>query len=143
MRLFPKSFIVFLLLLPFLAGASEYSEGVKAKVLLQASTTGNGDPVTYFKTDQPEITVMAVDIAPGAETGWHIHTIPVYAYVVSGSLSVNIEGKKTLLFNAGDVIIEVVNVAHNGFNIGSEPVKLIVFYTGAKDTPLVFKTSAP
>jgi quercetin dioxygenase-like cupin family protein len=84
-----------------------------------------------------------VDIAPGAQTGWHSHSVPVYAYVISGCLDVNIEGNISRQFQAGDVIIEVVNTRHNGVNKGKTPVKLIVFYTGAKDIPNVLKTDAP
>ena len=31
---------------------------------------------------------------------------------------------------AGDVLAEVVNTLHNGRNVGTVPVKLVVFYTG-------------
>jgi len=123
--------------------ASEYHSGVQAKVLLKTSTTSNGDPIAYLKTEQPEITVMAVTIAPGAETGWHSHPVPVYAYVTSGSLTVHIDGKSSRTFNAGEAIVEVVNVRHNGINTGSIPAQLIVFYAGAKNTPNVITASAP
>jgi len=36
-------------------------------------------------------------------------------------------------------IIEVVNTVHNGKNMGTEPVKLAVFYLGAEGTPNVIK----
>jgi len=143
MRLYKFCLIICLILVPFSVNAGEYAGGVQAKVLLKTSTTGNGAPIAYLKTDQPEITAMTVDIAPGAQTGWHMHSVPVYAYVISGSLTVNIEGSQSRQFNTGDVVIEVVNTRHNGINNGQAPVKLIVFYTGAKDIPNVLKTSVP
>jgi quercetin dioxygenase-like cupin family protein len=143
MRLYKLGLIIYLLLTPSFLNAGEYADGVQSKVILKAATTGNGEPIAYLKTDQPEITAMTVDISPGAQTGWHSHSVPVYAYVISGCLVVNIEGSKSRQFSAGDVIIEVVNTRHNGVNTGAVPVKLIVFYTGAKDTPNVFKTAAP
>jgi len=82
---------------------------------------------------------MTVDLAPGAETGWHKHPVPVYAYVVSGNLSVDLEGDKHLSFPAGEAVIEVVNALHNGKNTGAVPVKLIVFYLGVEGTPNVIK----
>jgi quercetin dioxygenase-like cupin family protein len=135
--------IICLLLVPSFINAGEYDGGVQAKVILKAATTGNGTPIAYLKTDQPEITAMTVDIFPGAQTGWHKHFVPVYAYVITGCLTVNIEGSNSRQFNTGDVIIEVVNTRHNGVNMGSYPVKLIVFYTGAKAIPNVLKTAAP
>ncbi len=143
MRFYKAVLIICMLLVPYFVNAGEYAGGVQAKVILKTATTGNGAPIAYLKTDQPEITAMTVDIAPGAETGWHMHSVPVYAYVLSGSLTVNIEGNIFRQFNEGDVIIEVVNTRHNGVNKGSAPVKLIVFYTGAKDMPNVMKTAAP
>jgi quercetin dioxygenase-like cupin family protein len=135
--------IICLLLIPSLVIAGEYNSGVQSKVILKTKTTGNGAPIVYLKADQPEITALTVDIASGAQTGWHMHSVPVYAYVMSGCLTVNIEGNISRQFNTGDVIIEVVNARHNGINNGKTPVRLIVFYTGAKDIPNVTKTAAP
>jgi quercetin dioxygenase-like cupin family protein len=135
--------IICLLLIPSLVISAEYNSGVQAKIILKTKTTGNGAPIVYLKADQPEITAMTVDIAPGSQTGWHKHPVPVYAYVLSGCLTVDIEGNMSRQFNAGDVIIEVVDARHNGVNNDKAPVKLIVFYAGAKDIPNVIKTAAP
>ena len=140
---FTKLFLIVCLFLPSFLNAGEYDGGVQAKIILKTKTTGNGAPVAYLKTDQPEITALIVDIAPGAQTGWHKHSVPVYAYVVSGFLTVNIEGNISRQFNPGDVIIEVMNARHNGVNQGSFPVKLVVFYTGDTNIPNVIKTAAP
>ena len=140
-----KKFVLIIccfLMIPSLVRAGEYESGVKTKVILKTTVTSSGAPIAYLKTDHPEITAMTVEIAPGAQTGWHKHTIPVYAYVISGTLTVNMEGGKTREFKEGDVIIEVVNTRHNGINQGETPVKLIVFYTGAQGTPLAFKAEA-
>ena len=118
---------------------AEYSAGVSAKILKKTSTTGNGQKITYPLTDRAEITAMTVDLAPGAETGWHKHPVPVYAYVISGNLSVELEDGTQLFYKAGEAIVEVVNTLHNGKNIGTEPVKLAVFYLGIEGTPNVIK----
>lgn len=44
---------------------------------------------------------------------------------------------------AGDMIIEVVNTRHKGINTSSSPVKLVIFYTGAKDIPNVLIKTTP
>lgn len=143
LRLCKIVLIVCLIVAPFPVNAGDYAGGVQAKVVLKTEVTGDGDPITYLKTGKPEITVMTVEIAPGAQTGWHMHPVPVYAYVISGRLTVNIEDKIRREFNTSDVIIEVINTPHNGVNNGDVPVKLIVFYTGAKDIPNVLKAAAP
>ena len=82
---------------------------------------------------------MTVNLAPGAETGWHEHPVPVYGYVVSGKISVELEDGKELSFTEGEAIIEVINTMHNGINRGNEPVKLAVFYLGAEGIPNVIR----
>ena len=118
---------------------ADYNSGVTSKVLVKSALTGNGQKITYPLTDRAEVTAMTVDLAPGSETGWHKHPVPVYAYVVSGNLSVELEDGKILSFAAGEAIIEVVNTLHNGKNRGNEPVKLAVFYLGAEGTPNVLR----
>jgi quercetin dioxygenase-like cupin family protein len=130
------------LLLPLAAGAADYGTGVTAKVLQKTSVTANGARIAYPATTRAEVTAMTVDLAPGAETGWHKHPVPVYAYVVSGSLDVELAGGTALTYRAGDAIIEVVDTLHNGRNRGTEPVKLAVFYLGSEGTPNVIKGSA-
>lgn len=116
---------------------ADYNSGVTANVLKKTSVTGNGQIITYPQTDKAEVTAMTVDLAPGAETGWHKHPVPVYAYVVSGDLSVELEDGQHFAYGKGDAIIEVVNTLHNGKNNGAEPVKLAVFYLGAEGIPNV------
>lgn len=128
---------LFLLVPP--AFAADYNSGVTAKVLKKTSVTGNGRKITYPETDRAEVTAMTVELAPGAETGWHKHPIPVYAYVITGSLSVELEDGTLLSFGAGDAVIEVVNTFHNGKNSGTEPVQLVVFYLGVEGIPIVIK----
>lgn len=123
------------------ACATDYDSGVTVRVLKKTSVTGNGQKITYPLTDKAEVTAMIVDLPPGAETGWHKHPVPVYAYVVSGNLSVDLEDGKQLSFGAGEAIIEVVDTLHNGRNRGGEPVRLVVFYLGAEGTPNVVKPS--
>ncbi len=119
--------------------AADYDAGVTARVLKKTTVTSNGQKIAYPATDRPEVTAMAVDLAPGAETGWHKHPVPVYAYVISGNLSVELEDGRQLSFGAGEAIIEVVDTLHNGINRGTEPVRLAVFYTGAEGEPIVIK----
>ena len=82
---------------------------------------------------------MIVEIPPGGETGWHLHPVAVYAYVLSGSLTVEMESRKRYSFKEGAAIVEVVNTPHKGINTGQAPVKLVVFYTREKGRPTTVK----
>ncbi len=132
-------FVLSILILTMPAVAADYNAGVAVTILKKASVTSNGQPIAYPKTDRPEVTALTVDLAPGAETGWHKHSMPVYAYVVSGRLTVDLEDGKQLSYGPGEVIYEVVDTLHNGKNSGTVPVRLAVFYLGAAGVPNVIK----
>jgi quercetin dioxygenase-like cupin family protein len=127
--------VIFVFTFPYIVVAGDYNSLVKATLILKTTSTTGNYPVRYLNTQSPEITVMKVEIKPGAETGWHIHPVPLYAYVLEGNLTVEVKGGNTYHFNAGDAIVEVVNIPHNGKNLGTIPVVLIVFYTGEIGTP--------
>ncbi len=133
----------FLTLLLILAGAvsgADYEARVQAKVILKTTVTSDGRKIAYPVTENPEVTAIAVEIPPGAETGWHVHPVPVYAWLVSGTLTVDLEGGKSNSYAAGDAIVEVVGTRHNGRNTGTVPAKLLVFYTGVAGEPVVRRT---
>ncbi|MDD5201411.1 MAG: cupin domain-containing protein [Terrimicrobiaceae bacterium] len=125
------------------ADAEGYKPVVQVTPLLRTSTTAAGQPIAYPRTDAPEVTAVLVEIPPGAETGWHKHPFPCYAYMLSGELTVETEGGRTHHLVAGQALIEAVNVLHNGRNTGSEPVRLVLFVTGEKGKPFTVRTPAP
>ncbi len=127
--------ISFALVVPYMVLAGDYASGVKASLILKTTATTGHYPAKYLNTERPEITVMKVEIKPGSETGWHSHPVPLYAYVMEGNLTVEVKGGKTYHFTAGDAIVEVVNIPHNGKNLGTMPVVLIAFYTGEIGKP--------
>lgn len=110
--------------------ALEASPGVTVEPLGQAQSSWDGQALVYPQ-GQAEVTALRIDIAPGAATGWHQHPVPSFAYVLQGELEVSLQNGAVKQLKAGDVLFEVVNTAHNGRNVGTEPVKLVVFYTGA------------
>jgi quercetin dioxygenase-like cupin family protein len=128
-------FVLFVSAVPAAVIADDYNSGVKAALILKTTSTTGNYPVTYLDTQSPEITVMKVEIKPGAETGWHSHPVPLYAYVLEGDLAVEVKGGDRYYFTAGDAIVEVINIPHNGKNFSTMPVVLIVFYTGETGTP--------
>jgi len=115
-----------------LPDAEGYKKEIIIKPLLKTTVTSAGQPIVYPQTDSPEVTAVLVEIPPGAETGWHKHPFPCFAYVISGSLDVDIEGGKTHHFTDGQALAESINLLHNGRNTGTEPVRLVMFAMGEK-----------
>ncbi len=103
--------------------------------LLRTTVNSLGQPIAYPASGTPEITALLVEMAPGEETGWHQHPVPLLGYLMAGELTVyQITGEKRVV-RTGEVSLESVGVIHNGVNEGDVPVKMIVFVNGLKDLP--------
>nr|WP_292773880.1 cupin domain-containing protein [Mesorhizobium sp.] len=90
------------------------------------SVTSTGQPIALPQGDV-EVAASTFEIAPGATLPVHKHPFPRYAYVVAGTLKVtNVDTGQSDTFKAGDFIVEMVDQWHQGSNIGTDPVKLVV-----------------
>lgn len=139
-RIYLVLFSVFFLLggIPSSGFCEEYT-GAKVTVIKKAVTSAGGRNIEYPKTDQPEVTALLVEIPSGKETGWHLHPVPVYAYVLSGTLTAEMENGERLDYREGEAVFEAVNTPHNGKNLGEIPVRLVVFYMGEEGKPITVK----
>lgn len=99
--------------------AIEQTKAVKVTPMLKTQTSWDGQPLQY-PAGQAEVTGM----------------------VVEGELEVALKDGRRNRLKAGDALAEVVNTAHNGRNVGTVPVKLVVFYAGSKNQPLSQKIPA-
>lgn len=117
-----------------------YKQEIKVSQLIKTKATSIDQPIDFSKLKAPEVTALKVDIPVGKETGWHKHPFHGYAYILQGVLTLDIKDgesqvNKQLRYEAGSTLIEVLNTAHNGRNLGNEPVSLIVFFTAETGKP--------
>ena len=118
-----------------LAGAAwAQATGLKATMILQASTTPAGQPI-QFPLFRNQFTANLVEIAPGGQVGRHMHPVPVLVYIMEGELTVEADGQPARSYKAGQAAVEVMNTWHNGLNRGSVPVKFLVVYAGEEGKP--------
>lgn len=115
---------------------------VRVTPLLKTTTSWNGQPLAY-PAGPAEITALQVEVAPGGETGWHQHSVPSFGFVLEGTLEVTLQDGQVKRLNPGDALAEVVNTTHNGRNIGTVPVKIVVFYAGTPGQSLTIKAPSP
>lgn len=112
--------------------------GAKSTTLLQTSKTAAGQAFRYPQ-QSPEITALLVEIAPGGQTGRHLHPVPEFAYVLDGTVTVAIDGQGEKAYTAGQSFIEVMNTWHNGMNRGTKPVKILAVFVGEHGEPNVVR----
>lgn len=120
-----------------------YKPSVKVRQILETTTTTSGDPIRYLDTDEPLVQSLIVEIPPGAETGWHRHPVPAYAYILAGTIEVESEGEGKRIFKAGDSFAEMVDHRHNGRVVGEEAVRILMIVTGQKGIAFSERTAAP
>lgn len=115
---------------------SDYDKGVLIEPVLRTGTTSMGQDIDYPDFKNEEVSIAKVTIPSGKVTGWHKHSFPVFAYVLKGNLTIELENSKTLEFPQNTSFAEVIDTFHNGKNNGKEDVVLIAFFMGEKDKPL-------
>lgn len=140
-----NKYFLTLILLAFLSltARSQYSELI-IKDLLRTDTTSIGQKITYPEFADPEVTMLKITIPPGKSTGWHKHNIPVFAYVVKGTLTVELEDHRVIQFKEESTFAEMREAYHNGTNMEDSDLVLIAIYMGGKGQKLsIMKENQP
>lgn len=125
------SFLVVVFFVVFSVGA-QYKNDIVIEPVLKTDTTSIGQKIVYPQVQNAEVTMSRITIPVGKSTGWHKHDYPVFAYVLQGVLTVDIENNKSVRYHENSSISEVINTFHNGINNGKEDVILIAIYLGEK-----------
>ncbi len=112
---------------------------VESKILLKTSESWDGEPI-YYPEGDAEVTAVLIKIPAGAETGWHYHPIPSFAYMIEGELVITLKDGKTKKLEQGEALAEVSNTIHSGKNTGDVTANLVVFYAGSKGDTLTIIT---
>ena len=103
-----------------------------AAPLLSTGTSIVGETIRYPHSGPAHVTAAIVTLAPGGRTIMHRHGVPLFAYILDGELTVDYgeHGKRT--YRQGQSFMEAMDVAHFGVNEGTQPVRLLAVYMGAK-----------
>lgn len=116
------------------AGASAAAAAAEGReVLLDAQQlTVLDQPIAYPKKKPAQVTSTIVTLEPGQETGWHKHKVPLYAYVLEGTVTVEYDAGVVKEYAAGTALMEAQDVWHNGTNKGDDAVRILTVYMGAE-----------
>ncbi len=97
--------------------------------------TDAGEPLAYLSTPNPEVSSAILTIPPGGKTEWMTHPVPGYIYVLEGTLTVEFEDGHRLTFKAGQAFLQARTKWHRGLNLGSEQMRFLAVFYGAKGIP--------
>ena len=109
--------------------SSEFNERIQSQENLSTTKTWDGAPI-HYPSGTAKVTGAIHTIPPGVETGWHLHPVPCFAFVLEGELVVELKDGRTKKLKAGDTLAEVIGTLHNGKNTGKVPLKIAIFYIG-------------
>lgn len=101
------------------------------ELLFKTETTVIGQPLVYPE-GTAQITSAIVTMQPGQETGWHLHPVPLVAYVLEGELTVDYGPAGLKTYSAGDSFVEALNSRHNGTNTGAGIARILAIFAGAE-----------
>lgn len=104
----------------------QQAPAVKRSVVLKEDTS---------VPDREGIMAM-VELPPGSTEGRHTHFADVFAFVLEGTISLEVEGKPTAILKAGDVFHIPAGKVHQGSNNGSVTAKLAAVFVAEKGKPL-------
>ena len=82
-----------------------------------------------------EVVQAVAEIQPGAESGRHTHPGEEVAYVIEGTISVEVQGKPAMVKKAGDGFIMAPGTVHNAKNTGKTVAKVLATYIIEKGKP--------
>ena len=117
------------------AAAIALQPATRVTVLLSTGKTVMDEPIVYPTSAPAKVMTAVVTMAPGAETGWHTHGVPLTGYVLEGELTVDYGTRGKRVYKQGDSVAEAMSVPHNGTNTGAGIMRLYVVYMGAEGLP--------
>jgi quercetin dioxygenase-like cupin family protein len=87
------------------------------------------------------VALAEATLGVGEREGKHTHPGTLVGRILEGELTMEQEGKPTIVLRAGDSVLVEPGQIHEGINTGNVPVKALVTFILEKDKPL--STPAP
>ncbi len=123
--------------------ADTYGGNAQTRTVLDTSTNVAGQTIAWPQSAPAKATIAEIDIPPGGDVGWHKHPVPLFGYVISGTLTIHFADGTKKPFGPGQGFAEAENIIHDGHNDGAEPLKFVVFIAGEKGVNYTEKMPMP
>lgn len=119
--------------------AQEYNGKLKIETLMESDVNSMGQKIAYPQVKNAEVTMTKITFPPGETTGWHKHNVPVFSYIIEGTLTVETEDHKITEFKKNSCFAESYNIYHKGTNYGKSDLIVFVIYLGGDEKDLSIK----
>jgi quercetin dioxygenase-like cupin family protein len=130
--LLPHLFLSWLVALPVAALA--VPPGPTVETLIETDLTVLDQEFAYPE-GIAKITAAIVSLPPGGVLAPHLHTVPLFGYILQGELIVDYGSEGEIAYRKGDALVEAIDWPHQGRNGGRGVMKILVVYAGAEGVP--------
>ena len=93
-------------------------------------------PIIYPTQQPAEVTSVIRVLQLGEETGWHKHMVPLHAYLMEGTSTIEFEVDggitDTHTFSKGEAWVGAADVWHNASNKTDQTAVVFVVFMGAE-----------
>jgi quercetin dioxygenase-like cupin family protein len=83
-----------------------------------------------------EVVQAIAELQPGGQSGRHTHPGEEVAYILEGTIELEVQGKPAMAKKAGDAFLVPAGTAHNAKNTGKTVAKVLGTYIVEKGKPL-------
>jgi quercetin dioxygenase-like cupin family protein len=129
---------------PILVAATFFALGL----IVGLGTTGLGSAMQHVKvaelykadlvtSEGKEASMFLAELAPGANMGKHYHPGDAFAYILDGTMLLEIDGGKSVTLKSGQSGSLPPRTVHDDKNASqTAPLKFLVFHVAKKGDPL-------
>lgn len=118
---------------------AQYSDKLIIEKILQSTLNSMGQKIQYPNVKDAKVSVMKITFPPGETTGWHKHEIPVFSYILEGTLTVETEDHKVTQYKENTCFAESYNIYHKGTNKEKSNLVVLAIYLAGDQKELSIK----
>lgn len=118
---------------------AQYNNKLVVEELLHSEVNSMGQKISYPEVKDAKVTMKKITFPSGETTGWHKHDIPVFSYIIKGTLTVETEDGKVTEYKENTCFAESYNIYHKGINKENTDLVVIAIYLGGDARELSIK----
>lgn len=121
---------------PILVADDTLAKHVQVEVLAKTTQSWDGAILPAYTSGRPELLIAKVTIPVGAQLPLHEHPYATAGVLLQGEIMVKTPSGAQHHLAAGEALVELVNQAHYGENIGDIDAVILVVYAGEEGKPV-------
>jgi quercetin dioxygenase-like cupin family protein len=111
------------------AALATMGTGFKERTVVARGTLEGHFKIKLRDSSRPgDVVVQKFVLAPGGQSGWHLHPGPAVVTVKSGEFTLDQEDCSTATYSAGKVAVEPTNDVHRVRNLGATDLEFWVTF---------------